>query len=570
MKKIIYSFFVFLFIFSAQQSFAESIERYYVDMTLNTDSSVDIVETIDYDFGVNQRHGIFRFIPVNFDVEGQEKMNGLKQRKLEFRNLAVTRDGISETYTKDSKDSNGNYYVKIGNPNKTITGTHTYKVHYTVDGSLRYFDDFDEVYWNAIGLDWEIPIKNIKVTLRGSDQSISFLNSACYVGSVGSNQSCNNTIRQGRSIQYFQQSLNPREGLTIAASINPKGVVEKNEIFGFSTKAFVSGGIALLITIILGAIYSVYKYLNKYKTYDPVYPRYEPPQDFSPVGIGYLVDKQFDGRDITAGIISLAQRGYIHIEQIKNGFFGGKDYVFTLAKTRGVEKENPFDHELLNLIFNDSKTEVKLSSLSKKNVLKSKEELRKYLNSSFVRKGFVENFFKKDNNNTIKSIAVIIGIAIFILYKFFAASSPFFMIFLFVVSFLAPFLIVLSKRYTKKGWEAKYAIEGFKDFLSMTEKDRYEFFNNPVDNPQEFMKYLPYAIALGIEKKWAKQFKNLNIKTPDWYSGVDNFNAVIFASHMSDFNSTLTKLSTVKSSRSGSGSGGFSGGGSGGGGGGSW
>jgi hypothetical protein len=35
----------------------------------------------------------------------------------------------------------------------------------------------------------------------------------------------------------------------------------------------------------------------------------------------------------------------------------------------------------------------------------------------------------------------------------------------------------------------------------MTEKERIEFFNSPETNPQEFLDYLPYAIAFGVEEK---------------------------------------------------------------------
>ncbi len=105
----------------------------------------------------------------------------------------------------------------------------------------------------------------------------------------------------------------------------------------------------------------------------------------------------------------------------------------------------------------------------------------------------------------------------------------------------------------------------------MTEKERYEFFNNPADNPQEFMEYLPYAIAFGVEKKWAKQFASITIPQPDWYRGSGPFVATAFADEISSFSEKVSSaVATQRSSGSGSGGGGFSGGGSGGGGGGSW
>ena len=596
MKKIIRTLLILLLVLCTQTVSAESIDRYHVDMLLNKDSSVDITETIYYDFGENNKHGIFRFIPVNFNVKGQQKWGGLKERKLEFSNLSVTRDQIPENFITEDKDSSGNYFIKIGDPNKTIKGIHHYEIKYTVDGSLRYFDDVDEVYWNAIGLDWKVPIKTATVGLRKSDPDIQFAEMSCYRGSLESNSPCEKIERlddvilfSNHSFVENEYSLNAGEGITVAVALKEKGMVDKNEIYSFTILSFILGIGAVIISCIVGAIYSIRKYLNKYKIYDPIYPRYEPPQGFSPVGVGYLVDKRFDGRDITAGIISLAQRGYISIEQIDKGFLQGKDYVFSLLKDIKLKSENDekteevniddtnlsvIDRNLLKLIFNTSQKDIKLSDVSKTNAIELKELIRKSLKSSYTQEGYVENLFKKfdiSERKTLSSFINIFGIKRIILFIIFLAISS-----SFIGAFVLVPIVIFSifgssfRRYTKKGWKAKFAIEGFKDFLSMTEKHRYELLNNPADSPKEFFEYLPYAIAMGVEKKWAKQFELLTLENPIWYSGVNTFNSVNFVSHLSSFNDSMTSASKVKSSGSGSSGGGFSGGGSGGGGGGSW
>ena len=110
--------------------------------------------------------------------------------------------------------------------------------------------------------------------------------------------------------------------------------------------------------------------------------------------------------------------------------------------------------------------------------------------------------------------------------------------------------------------------KGFKDFLSTTEKERYKFHNAPARNTQQFMEYLPYAIAFGVEKEWAEVFKDIPLDQPSWYSSQNNstFNAVAFTHNLSAF-STSVSSSSGSSGSSGAGS---AGGGGGGGGGGSW
>ena len=97
--------------------------------------------------------------------------------------------------------------------------------------------------------------------------------------------------------------------------------------------------------------------------------------------------------------------------------------------------------------------------------------------------------------------------------------------------------------------------------------------NAPEKNPETFQALLPFAMALGVEKQWAAQFKDIYMKGVDWYSGVSRgaFNPATFANDMTAFAATAqTTMRSAPAGGSGAGGGGFSGGGFGGGGGGSW
>ncbi|MDP1845362.1 MAG: DUF2207 domain-containing protein [Candidatus Moranbacteria bacterium] len=134
----------------------------------------------------------------------------------------------------------------------------------------------------------------------------------------------------------------------------------------------------------------------------------------------------------------------------------------------------------------------------------------------------------------------------------------------------------LMPAVTKKGAELKENILGFKDFLSVTETDRLKFHNAPEKTPESFEKFLPYAMVLGVEKEWSKQFEGIYNQQPNWYEDSSGrmFNAMILSSIVSDFSSSATAaMSSQPSSAAGGGSGfsgGGGGGGFGGGGGGSW
>jgi uncharacterized membrane protein len=91
-----------------------------------------------------------------------------------------------------------------------------------------------------------------------------------------------------------------------------------------------------------------------------------------------------------------------------------------------------------------------------------------------------------------------------------------------------------------------------------------------VTSPEMFERFLPYAMAFGVEDRWAAAFDGLYRDPPQWYSGnggYGDFRASSFTSRMSSLSSSAGSTMSSSPSSSGSGGGGSSGGGSGGGGG---
>jgi uncharacterized membrane protein len=133
---------------------------------------------------------------------------------------------------------------------------------------------------------------------------------------------------------------------------------------------------------------------------------------------------------------------------------------------------------------------------------------------------------------------------------------------------------------TQEGRKVLDHIAGFKQYLSITERERLDRMTPPAETPELFEKYLPYAIALGVENRWAERFAGVLAAAAaqgqqgfGWYSGSGNpwNNPTGFVGDVgSSLASTISSASTAPGSSSGSGGGGSSGGGGGGGGGGGW
>jgi uncharacterized membrane protein len=121
---------------------------------------------------------------------------------------------------------------------------------------------------------------------------------------------------------------------------------------------------------------------------------------------------------------------------------------------------------------------------------------------------------------------------------------------------------------TVAGARARLGVLGFEDFLSRVEGDRLERMTSAthMTQAQTFEKYLPFAMALGVEKKWAAAFDGVFKEPPSWYHAPPGavFRGMYFANSLSNM-STLTSQAMASAPRSSSGSSGFGGGGGGGG-----
>ena len=135
---------------------------------------------------------------------------------------------------------------------------------------------------------------------------------------------------------------------------------------------------------------------------------------------------------------------------------------------------------------------------------------------------------------------------------------------------------------TEAGRKIMDQIEGFRQYLGVAEEDRLNALNPPDKTPQLFERFLPHAIALDVENRWAKRFASVlaaagtSAAIGTWYSGTRNWSndPVGFANHLGGaLSSTIASAASPPGSSGGGGGsdgGGSSGGGGGGGGGGGW
>ena len=145
----------------AYAGFSERIVDYRSDVTIEPDGTIEVHETIVYDFGVVPKHGIFRTIPVRTDQSGKDGYD--RVYPLDVVSVSGS-EGTPAQYTVE--EDGDNERIKIGDPDRTITGEHTYDIVYRVRGAMNAFADHDELVWNAVGVEWPVPIEKASAVVH--------------------------------------------------------------------------------------------------------------------------------------------------------------------------------------------------------------------------------------------------------------------------------------------------------------------------------------------------------------------------------------------------------------------
>lgn len=552
----------------------EYISDFKVELTVDKDSSVLVRETISYHF-VSPRHGIFRDIPVEYtDRYGRNK-------NLVIDEVTVT-NKEGKTYPFTITREGRNQQIKIGDPDRTVNGDLTYVISYRTHYALGYFENFDELYWNATGNEWPVPILSASVVMVApAPVQWSSWRLSCYVGPTGSTASCGNKsdfaytdeTPVGAVKFSYDTVLTPGEGVTVAFGF-PEGLVKQPTLSDQMLLFLKDNLIVFLPVFVFVMMFTLWYRRGR----DPrgrgiIIPEYDIPAGLSPLEITGLLHNRIPAKEISAAIVGLAVGGYIRIEKKieKKLFFDKEEYELQRLEKKPEEKS--LDEVLLNALFSSQSAGkiVKLSALKDKFYKKIGGIEAAVLDSLVSKKYFVQN----PNILSQKYVAwgmvwVILIVVLAVLGLIHSVigglSVALSVILYFVFAWLMP-------RVTREGALLKEQILGLKEYLQIAEKNRIEFHNAPEKSPELFEKLLPAAMVLGVTAIWAKEFEDIYLKPPEWYSGPigSNFSALSFGSDLDSFSSVAAStLASTPGGSSGSGGGGFSGGGGGGGGGGSW
>ena len=572
--------------------------------------------------GQQIRRGIYRDFPTLYT--GRQ---GLRTR-VPFEILEILRDGSPEPWHTESR-ANG-IRIYLGRPDVLLPRLETtYTIKYRTGRQLGFFKTQDELYWNVTGNDWAFPILSARACVDlppGAEP----LTVEAYTGPQGG---------RGRDFRVLNKpgcdaalettrSLDPGEGLTLVVTW-PKGFVEAPSP-GADLLALLAANLGTFVGVIgllaaLGYFLVSWALVGRDPARGVIIPQFAPPEGFTPQAVRYLNGLgTCDNTSLSAAILDLAVKRLLTIRESDK-----REYTLKKNDASGGDAA---DLRLSDALFGSS-TSLRLAQVNHSSLNNARRTLSKDLAQQLT------PFFSRNTKVWVIGLLVtliplgltlfdgrdrggmlfmmvwlsiwsvgcgVLSLSVFRSWKSsnkLAAipltlfSIPFFIGwfigFGMLLRFASPWVCGLYvtgillcvifqhllKRPTTEGQKLRDQILGFKNYLSVAEAERLGLENPPERTPELFEKFLPYALALGVEQAWSEQFADILSAaslSPD--SQVRSSNLVLphhdATSFSSAFHNAISSASVAPGSSSGSssggGGGGSSGGGGGGGGGGGW
>ena len=559
-------------VFSLSAYAAEVINDFDVLVEVQENGDFVVTETIEVHAEGHQiRRGIFRDIPRYQLLDGKYK---IPQR---ISVMSVNRDGSRSPYM--TSDQGNALQIRIGEESVFLDpGAYAYEIKYHMPNQVRYFDDHDEVYWNATGTYWAFPIEKAAAIVRLPPGAV-IQDQSAYTGRKGSTEQSYRYQASGNDhIFTAARPLAPREGMTVSLSFD-KGLID---LPSTSEKRFFwwvrNGGLILLSLALAGITifyYRAWSRVGRDPAKGPVFARYAAPQDYSAAALSHIHYKGVRGhKPLIATIMGLAIKGYLTVNVQKK-----QTLIVPTPPPKDAAPMNPEEHYLYSRLFPSSRS--------------AKIKLNKKPNSRFhgattkfhtrVNKLYGKDYHRWNIGYILGGVALSVLALIAAITQFYGFFKPIYLFLIIGLLALNTLFMFLMPAPTQKGQDLGTEIDGFRLYMKSAEKMRLDAYEVGGDRPppmttDRYEAFLPYAIALGVEEPWSDHFEAAmpeaaKTYNPTWSSG--HFNSGRSLSRMT--NSMVSNLSSGASSAapqssgsSGGGGGGSSGGGGGGGGGGGW
>ncbi len=391
----------------------------------------------------------------------------------------------------------------------------TWTFHYRGESVIQFFDEGDELRWYVFDAETPVPINKARatVTLPGTVASTDMTHAV----QTGYGVEARVNSPAASTMVYEAVGFPPNTNFWIVTGF-PKGVVE----FTWTAErvaAFLVPKIGFLLPIAF--MLAMLLLWRKRGRDDPsaMYAKYvsEPPSDLSPGIVGALIDERVDTKEVIATIVDLARRGYLEITDTKkDGVFSKPETIFTRKKP--LDDLQGFEAKVATALFDANHPNQVTSKELKNHFYVHVEPIVERIYTETTAAGL----FNK-NPKTVRSrwlgygflTAVILGGLTVLMAMLDVPGWGWFMFGSILSAVIVWAFAPRMPQRTSKGAQEQRKWEAFRNYL----EDLTRFQDMETARAQ-FEKYLPYAVALGVERQWVRRFEGLSVPPPTWYHPV--------------------------------------------------
>ncbi len=629
---------------AAAQELSEEILSYDVRIEIGNGGTMRVSESIEVRaLGQEIRRGIYRDFPTHFPREEAGGRIVAPFTVLSVSRDGLPEPYELERIIGPS--GRGGVRVRVGDPDIFLDqGLYTYALAYRTERWLRFEETEDALYWNVTGNGWVFPIASATATvILPGVVSATDVDLSAWTGPEGSERqdvSWRWDPEVGGARFQTTRSLDSYEGLTIRVRF-PTGVVapptaeQEAAWFRLDWGGYVDA--AALAALVVALYLAMWIRVGRDPAPGAIMVEYEPPEGFSPAALGFLRERGYESAQLNAAFVSLAVKGAVTIEK------DGNDWRIRSTGVAPAELSRE-ERTLYDELVAESGT-LTLSGSPNERLRKAVKKVRAGLRRRLETHYFVTNrrWFLAGAGISLGGFGLLawserfsvspeiwflgfwlsfwtLGVAT-LLYRVWVSWRQAFsgdvlaglgagFLTLFALPFVAAEIFVgvwlyrgapghlmaaaiavgfvnvlfyhLLERPTLKGRGVLDRLEGFRRYLGAAEGDVLDRLQEPNRSLELFERFLPYAIALEVENRWAERFER--VLTPgaeaearagsgiSWYSGgrSNGLDLSGMTTSLSGSFSTSLSASSAAPSGGGGGGGGSSGGGGGGGGGGGW
>ncbi|BBM45928.1 hypothetical protein JMUB3870_2050 [Leptotrichia trevisanii] len=531
---------------------SEKIRNYEVTVQINKNGTLTVNEVIDYEFDGAAKHGIYRDIPL------RSKKNGVDIYKSYIKMNSIKRNGFSEEYSTKLFDEGIRY--RVGSADRFVeNGINRYEFNYVIYNAVFEKNGIYQVYFNAIGQFWQVPIEKAVVNVRFGngkpvlENEISQLD--VFTGKYGQSGKDYITNLNNRTVEIkTNKVLEAYNGLSFRLNLKTDNISptfwDKLQTLYYAYPLIAVGPLVIILLAIYGFItwYIFGRDVGK----KAIVPEFNIPKDISAMYAAYINGERGPKEILTIGVLSLLSKSYIEADDEEGN---GRNVKYTLSNSKRSKLELAEEEKI---VFN---------ALSDTGYIFKRE--RSLYDASNKILGLFEKEYKKKvyRDNSIFNIAFIIGIIVVFMVSSTASSgttgvsdsdfgvvslimiASFFGILLnmifsiikniygnnstflkvikwitilfisviygvlnfIVIGIIMAMYTVYSKiigKYTVDGMRKKEYLDGMKMYIKTAEANQIMKFNDVDELVAYFKGILPYAVALGVKNEVVKLMKN--------------------------------------------------------------